>query len=58
MEPQQLGFLVDLSRCVGCRACEKACHHKHPDLPQAFRHVDEWAGDRREQGFLSMSCNH
>lgn len=58
MEPLQLGFQVDLYRCVGCRACEKACQHKNPDLPRAFRHVDEWAGDRREQGFLSMSCNH
>jgi anaerobic dimethyl sulfoxide reductase subunit B (iron-sulfur subunit) len=56
------GFKVDLSRCIGCKACEMACKVRF-DLP---------LGDRRrrvyteETGaypdtlvrFISMACNH
>lgn len=30
----QLGVLVDCTRCVGCRRCEKACNQINQDLPQ------------------------
>lgn len=58
MQPRQIGFLVDLSRCVGCGACEMACQHNHPDSPRGFRHMQKWSGSHREQAFLSMACNH
>ena len=58
----QLGFKVDLSRCVGCHACEIACKQEQNTLPGVrFRQVIE-----REFGtyptpkrlFVSMACNH
>ena len=58
MKPWQWGFWVDLSRCVGCRACEYACRHKHPDGPQGRRRVRQLAETNREHGFLTMACNH
>lgn len=30
----QLGVLVDTTRCVGCRTCEKACNEINEDLPR------------------------
>ena len=35
--PDRFGFLTDLTQCVGCRSCEKACNEANnlpePDLP-------------------------
>lgn len=58
MIPRQLGFQVDLARCVGCRACERACHHQHPDTVQGFRRVRQLDDGGRTQSFLTMACNH
>lgn len=30
----QVGVLVDCTRCVGCRSCEKACNAANKDLPR------------------------
>lgn len=58
MRPHQLGFQVDLSRCVGCRACELACQYQHPGTPGGFRHLERLHADVRAQGLLSLACNH
>ncbi len=41
----QLGFFVDVAKCVGCKTCVIACNDKN-DLPvgRVFRHVTEYAG--------------
>ncbi len=55
----QLGFKVNLKKCVGCRSCEIACRNEHhSDSPR--RHVRKLAPDREhaEFAFLSMACNH
>ncbi len=31
---EQLAVLVDTTRCVGCRECEKACNETHAELPE------------------------
>jgi len=31
---RQLGVLIDTTRCVGCRRCERACHEINTDLPR------------------------
>jgi formate dehydrogenase iron-sulfur subunit len=33
VDPDQFGVLVDTTRCVGCRQCEKACNSINEDLP-------------------------
>lgn len=58
MKPQQFGFQVDLSRCVGCRACEMACDRQHPEMEKGFRHVEPLADGLRARGFLTLGCNH
>lgn len=34
VNPDQYGVLVDTTRCVGCRNCEKACNEINEDLPR------------------------
>jgi Fe-S-cluster-containing dehydrogenase component len=59
---KQLGFILDVNRCLGCGACVKACqinHHLPPPLAwRAIRMVE----DRDQQGmrkfYLSVACNH
>lgn len=42
VNPEQYGVLVDTTRCVGCRNCEKACNDINEDLP---RKPAEWFKD-------------
>ena len=42
VNPDQYGVLVDATRCVGCRNCEKACNEINEDLP---RKSAEWFKD-------------
>jgi Fe-S-cluster-containing dehydrogenase component len=42
VSPDQYGVLVDTTRCVGCRNCEKACNAINEDLP---RKPAEWFKD-------------
>ena len=59
---RQIGFLVDVSRCLGCRACEVACKNYFSlGDTQRFRRVEEveWQ-EENERGmfYLSLACNH
>ena len=68
---KQYGFLIDASRCTGCRTCEVACKDKN-NLPvgRNFRHVlcfegGGWRQDRATGAwhtdtfayYVSVSCN-
>jgi DMSO reductase iron-sulfur subunit len=58
----QLGFHVDLRKCVGCRSCEAACDVTW-DTPTsvAWRRVGTIEGGdfpAFSRLFLSISCNH
>ncbi len=55
---KQLGFLIDLSKCVGCRGCEVACLNEHPVAQMHYRRVIQLSKDNRGLGFLSLACNH
>ncbi|MBR2835182.1 MAG: 4Fe-4S dicluster domain-containing protein [Coriobacteriales bacterium] len=54
------GFLIDTSRCYGCKTCAVACAFGH-DLPLGVlqRHVREYVQQKPPgQAFLSIGCNH
>jgi len=64
---QQVGFVLDLGRCVGCGACVLACrlesagrHRRSPKSP-ALRRVLPLNDTRHSGGptwFLSVACHH
>lgn len=59
---EQLGFLIDFSRCSGCFACMVACQDEK-DLPDSisFRHVVKLEKGRYplvKFSFITLSCLH
>lgn len=69
---KQYGFVVDVSRCTGCRTCAVACKDAH-NLPVGLnlrRVLEEASGSWRQDrmtgawhqdvthGYVSVSCNH
>lgn len=66
-----MGFLIDVSRCTGCKTCVMACKDYHDlDATTAYRRVYDYEGgtwDRDSAGAythhafcysLSLGCNH
>jgi Fe-S-cluster-containing dehydrogenase component len=51
-------LIIDLNKCVGCRACEKACNQRNhlPD-DKSYIHVQR-QGDGEEPWFLPVQCQH
>ena len=55
---KQLGFLIDLNRCLGCHSCEFSCKNKnHLDI-LSYRKVLDLKRRNNVVSFLSMACNH
>jgi len=55
---KRLGFLIDLSKCVGCKSCEIACMNKHHFTQPRYRRVLNIGPGNNVFEFLSLSCNH
>lgn len=54
----QLGFKMNLNRCIGCRACEMACQNEN-GREVTRRKVHPLAGiESSNKAFFSMACNH
>lgn len=54
----QFGVLVDTTRCVGCRTCEKACNEINEDLPRKtskFFKDESVLEERRRMDFSSYT---
>lgn len=52
---KQWGYLFNEDACIGCRACELACHNKNQTSAEVrWRRVTPLANG----SFLSLSCNH
>lgn len=60
--PKQLGFFIDVNRCLGCGACIKACTLNNRLPPQSpwrkLRQVEEEQKEGVSKFSLSTSCNH
>jgi len=57
--PKQFGFVIDLSKCIGCRGCEMACQSEHHLFDTRRRKIIPLANHQESVfSYLSMSCNH
>ena len=66
----QLGFFIDVSKCVGCKTCQVACKDlNNLEVGRNFRQVVEYAGGEWKPMhgawmqdvfayYVSVSCNH
>ncbi len=59
---KQLGFVLDVNRCLGCGACVKACQLQNY-LPVQFvrrsiRKVEDHTPEGIRRFYLSSACNH
>ena len=56
-EGEQIGFLYDQTKCVGCRVCQSACKETNN-----WEEGVEWrrvlTSEKSKESFLSISCNH
>lgn len=56
---KQLGFLMNLDKCLGCRGCAMACQNERPHQTIAYRRITKLESHPQSFfGFLSMACNH
>ena len=60
---EQIGFLVDLSKCIGCKACEIACKNRQHLVapgprPRRVRTTEEGTFPDTKVINLSLSCMH
>ncbi|MBZ4687047.1 MAG: 4Fe-4S ferredoxin, iron-sulpur binding protein [Clostridiales bacterium] len=56
---KQLGFIIDLNKCIGCKGCEMACHNENCLDDIHYRKIVTLAEHPKNFfGFLSMACNH
>lgn len=58
----RVGFILDLNRCTGCRACELACStENHLGFGRSWRRIEsfnEGLDPRAPHFHLSIGCNH
>jgi Fe-S-cluster-containing dehydrogenase component len=57
-EQSQFVMILDLNKCVGCRACEKACNQRN-DLPEDVSFIRVLArGEGEDRWYLPIQCQH
>jgi len=56
--PKQLGFLIDLNKCIGCHSCEFACKIENHLEEISFRKILDLRKRANLFAYLSMACNH
>jgi Fe-S-cluster-containing dehydrogenase component len=56
--PSEYVMIIDLNKCVGCRACEQACNQRN-HLPEGVSYIHVLAkGDGEDRWFLPVQCQH
>jgi Fe-S-cluster-containing dehydrogenase component len=54
----EYAMIIDLNKCVGCRACELACHQRN-DLPEDKSYIRIHPQvDEGKRWFLPVQCQH
>ena len=55
----QIGWIIDLTKCTGCRTCEVACKMENNTLPilSPLPLKSEYAANVK-RSFYTMSCHH
>lgn len=60
--PNQVGFYINVSQCIGCKTCVISCKDKnHLEVGRNFRRVydiESGAYPNPKKWHLSISCNH
>lgn len=58
----RLGFLVDLSRCMGCMACAVSCKAENNVPLHSWRlrvkYIDQGEFPETKRHFVPLRCNH
>lgn len=54
----QLGFLINLQKCIGCHGCEFACKNENKLGEFKYRRIIKLRQQENVFAFLSMACNH
>ncbi|WP_066255353.1 4Fe-4S dicluster domain-containing protein [Neobacillus drentensis] len=59
---KQLGFLVHIEKCLGCRSCEFSCKNEHGHEDSFRRNIHSLEDEDNKMGHsfhhFSMACNH
>ena len=59
---KQLGFVLDVNRCLGCGACANACQNHNQLSPslkwRRIRRVEKLSKNHIQMFYLSTACNH
>ncbi|PEQ96362.1 oxidoreductase [Bacillus sp. AFS006103] len=59
---KQLGFLVHIEKCLGCRSCEFSCKNEHGQEESFRRNIHSLEDEENKMGHsfhhFSMACNH
>lgn len=55
---KQLGFLIDISKCVGCKTCQYACKNENSLIDYTRRRVIKIKTENNTFNSLSIACNH
>lgn len=54
----EYAMIIDLNKCVGCRACELACNQRN-NLPEGKSYIRILPkGDEENRWFLPVQCQH
>jgi Fe-S-cluster-containing dehydrogenase component len=52
------GLVIDTTKCIGCGACQQACHSRNR-LPEDLSYIHiEQVGDPANPKFLPIQCQH
>lgn len=55
---KQLGFLIDITKCIGCKTCQFACKNENGVVEHTRRRILKISNEQNTFQSLSIACNH